>query len=140
MNERERFDAKTDKSGECWLWTGATLANGYGQSSHMGRVEGAHRVAVLLDGRDIPEGMQVDHLCRTRNCVRPDHLEVVTPRVNTLRGDTITARNATKTHCIRGHALDGENVRVKAGKWRECRACQRIHLATYRSKNPRGAV
>lgn len=96
----------------------------------------AHRVSVFMSGREIPEGMCVDHICRVRTCVNPDHLRVVTHRQNTIDfGTGPAAINARKTHCVHGHPLFGENVKWrKQGKYRECYVCARAHLARWRRK------
>lgn len=109
----------------CHLWLGALNQKGYGRFSH-GRlgVRPAHQVALDLIGRHRPAGLEVDHLCRVRCCVNPDHLEYVTHRVNLLRGETIAARSASRTCCPRGHPYEGHNLIVREGK-RECRECQR---------------
>lgn len=114
------FWAKVDRSGECWLWTAYTMPNGYGTW----RQTLAHRVAYELSIGPIPDGLQLDHLCRVRNCVRPDHLEPVTCRENLLRGDTITARCVAATHCPHGHPYDEANTyRSPTNGSRSCRAC-----------------
>lgn len=131
-----RFWAKVASANEagCWVWLAATSA-GYGRFLVEGRLEQAHRVSYeRLIGR-IPEGLQIDHLCRVRGCVNPAHMEPVTARVNTLRGEGATAIHAAQTHCGKGHPLSGENVRVRrrAGKvsGRVCVACYRewCHVA-----------
>jgi hypothetical protein len=115
----------------CWLWTGA-LHDGYGQFCiRTGLVRRAHRVCWELMRGPIPDGLQIDHLCRTPSCVNPDHLEPVTPRVNTLRSTSLSALNARKTHCLRGHPLDDANTRVYRGQ-RNCRACRAFYRAKYR--------
>lgn len=81
----DRFWAKVDKSGTCWLWTASTFGNGYGQFNSRGRSgspEPAHRVAYRLTKGEIPEGMHLDHICHTILCVRPDHLRPVTRKQN----------------------------------------------------------
>lgn len=79
-----RFWPKVDKSGDCWLWTGARFPDGYGSFRYNGVVTGAHRVAYELTYGTIPtDGAKVvDHRCRNRQCVRPDHLRLVTRRQN----------------------------------------------------------
>ena len=80
-----RFWSKVDTSGDCWLWTDPPNGAGYGSFRVGGRTVGAHVVSVEIDGREVPAGMEVDHLCCTRLCVRPDHLEVVTHVENMRR-------------------------------------------------------
>jgi HNH endonuclease len=112
--------------GPCWLWTGA-LVDGYG--AIYGALEGgtkkAHRVTYELSVGPIPPGLQLDHLCRVRHCVRPSHLEPVTQRENIYRGQAPPSINASKTHCDHGHLLAGDNLRIYRG-CRYCKACRRI--------------
>lgn len=100
----ERFWSKVDKSGECWLWTAGKTGGGYGHfhPAADGPVR-AHRLAYEMVIGPIPEGMQLDHLCRVRHCVNPAHLEPVTNRENALRGmaPSIIARRTGK--CSNGH-------------------------------------
>lgn len=109
----------------CWLWTGALQEGGYskfregpGKKSIYG-----HRLSYELFNGPIPEGLTIDHKCRVRSCVNPAHLEAVTMRENVLRGTSIMAENAKKTHCKRGHALDAENTEIRKNGQRACRAC-----------------
>ncbi len=76
----------------CWEWTGNVDSHGYGQTLYLGRRIGAHRFAYLLLVGEIPDGLVVDHLCRNRLCVNPDHLEPTTNRENVLKGVGITAQ------------------------------------------------
>jgi hypothetical protein len=132
----DRFWKKVAVGGrdECWLWQGAT-ANGYGRAYSRVRdgkyfVDGAHRIAYELTNGPIPDGLQIDHLCRNRLCVNPTHLEVVTQRENLLRGETIPARRAAQTHCVNGHEFTPENTyRRKEDGVRQCRACNRERKA-----------
>lgn len=107
---------------ECWEWTGATQSGGYGNLMVGGRATKAHRVAYELLVGPIPDGLVIDHLCRNRACVNPDHLEPVTQAENVRRGDSKMARNAAQVRCHNGHKLSGENLRVDS-YGRHCRAC-----------------
>lgn len=109
----------------CWEWT-AGIVKGYGRfwSYRFGYEMQAHRWAWAFLVGPIPDGLQLDHLCRNRICVNPDHLEPVTNQINCLRGESIHAVNARKAFCKRGHPLFGENLRIKAGM-RICRTCVR---------------
>lgn len=118
----------------CWLWTRGQTRNGYGLWWHRKhqRLVYIHRHSFELLRGPIPKGMQLDHLCRMRCCGNPDHLEIVTNRENCLRGISPAARNARKTHCKRGHAFTEENTRFD-GKGRQCRQCDKIRAARYKS-------
>lgn len=111
----------------CWRWTGSCHPdNGYPRfwfDRHDDRL--AHRIAYEWTGRKIPYGLTIDHLCRNRWCVNPDHLEVVTRGENNLRGNSPWAINKRKTHCLRGHQFSKENTYLYKGM-RHCRECSRI--------------
>lgn len=116
-----RFWAKVDRSGDCWLWQGATVPRGYGKFQRGRRGDGfaiAHRVAYEMTIGPIPEGMHIDHLCRTPACVRPSHLEAVTPEENRRR------QAASVTHCPQGHPYDEANT-IRWRNHRQCRTCVR---------------
>lgn len=123
----ESFWSRVEKTETCWLWTGTRDGQGYGRfgskrvfSSHF-----AHRIAYILKRGPIPDGLEIDHLCRNPGCVNPDHLEAVTHRVNLLRGTGLAARAARATHCPQGHAYTEENTQRNAQGHRKCRACHR---------------
>jgi hypothetical protein len=120
----ERFWEKVEWSEGCWLWQGAT-AKGYGRFATIARrsPSAAHRVAYELAVGPIPDGMQIDHLCRTPRCVNPAHLEPVTVRLNTLRGFSPSSDRARRTHCPRGHEYTPENTILSRQNQRKCRAC-----------------
>ena len=84
----------------------------------------AHRLAYELVKGPISDGLQIDHLCRNRACINPDHLEAVTQRENILRGEGVAALNARKTHCPQGHAYDEENTLILTGRQAGARRCQ----------------
>lgn len=135
-DELERFWSKVDKHGPngCWVWTAGTFSSGYGSFWLKGRMRHAHRVAWHWMRGPVPEGMTLDHLCRNRACVNPDHLEPVTHQVNILRGVGASAQHARKTHCPQGHAYDEANTEWY-GNRRRCITCRREHQRrAYREK------
>lgn len=142
-----RFWTKVDRDGPlpefrpdlgpCWLWLGATDPRGYGMLRVDGKVRRAHRWSYEHHVGPIPEGLQIDHLCRVPACVNPAHLEPVTSRENTVvRGVTAPAAvNARKTHCPQGHPYSGDNLVTRRGGGRLCRICRRT--ADLRRGDPR---
>jgi len=123
-DDRRRFWAKVDKTRECWLWLGAKTT-GYGVMRLRGKNVLAHRFAYEDIVGSIPEGLQIDHLCRNPSCVNPSHLEVVTNKENCLRGESPNAINARKTHCDNGHPFDEQNTYVRPDNGqRQCRICR----------------
>jgi len=121
----ELFLAKVDTTGDCWQWTGSTVAFGYGQFNDGHTMVKAHRWLYELAVGPIPEGLVLDHLCRNPGCVRPSHLEPVTDQINILRGIGPTAVNAAKTHCAKGHSFEGEDAERLPNGARKCRTCNR---------------
>jgi hypothetical protein len=131
----ERFWSKVDVPEQpscCWEWIGNIHATGYGQFSLGQRQLLPHRVAYTLLIGPIPLDRQLDHLCRNRRCVNPDHLQVATPRINTLRSGAIPAINARKTHCIQGHEYTPDNTKWNGNK-RSCRLCRVEGYRRYRA-------
>ncbi|WP_461634535.1 HNH endonuclease signature motif containing protein [Glutamicibacter soli] len=121
--------AKIKVTPYCWLWTASTKENGYGQFNSSNRNWNAHRLVYELLVGPIQEGMELDHLCRVRHCVNPQHLEPVTRKVNVRRQfDAIT-------HCPQGHEYNEENTYWHNGN-RLCRKC-RIQRATARLRRIR---
>lgn len=122
---RQRFWEKVEKpsQADCWPWLAGCTSRGYGDFYYDGKQVRAHRFAYELLVGPIPEGLQLDHLCRVRHCVNPQHLEPVTHRENVLRGIGPTAEQARRTHCIHGHPFSEDNLRIGANGRRYCRAC-----------------
>ncbi|MGW7630513.1 HNH endonuclease signature motif containing protein [Streptomyces griseoincarnatus] len=128
-NPLDALTARTDRNGplpedrpdlgQCWIWTGGNN----GKYGKLGR-QYAHRAAYEAAKGAIPEGLQIDHLCRNTLCVNPDHLEAVTGRTNLLRSRGFVARQAAQTHCIHGHPLSGPNLYVDNRGRRHCRECR----------------
>jgi hypothetical protein len=127
-----RFFRFVSEDGECWMWTG-TKNRGYGQFRLVeGRVY-AHRWAYEFFRGPIPDGLTLDHLCRNRACVNPDHLEPVTMRVNLLRCDAVSTQYVGITHCKDGHEFTEANT-IRVPKGRSCRACANRRSAEYRAR------
>ena len=130
----KRFFKYVSKTHDCWLWTGWKNRAGYGCFDTGGRKNKcrwmAHRFSYTLQFGEIPNGREIDHLCRNRDCVNPAHLEVVTHTENILRGG-----NSIKTHCIHGHKFTNENTYIDKKGERHCRACRKI--ADYKRYYPK---
>ena len=107
----------------CWLWQGHKT-DGYGRIGSNGKTVRTHRAAYQAWIGPIPDGLTLDHLCRNRECFNPVHLQPVTKKENVLRGIGVTAANARKTHCLRGHLLAGINLFQTAD--RRCARCEHI--------------
>lgn len=108
---------------ECWLYAGRINSNGYGILND----RYVHRIMWEQYNDKIPDGMQIDHLCRVRQCINPDHLEPVSPRVNTLRGDGIAAKLARRTKCNYGHNFDSTGYQG----YRRCSTCNRANAKRF---------
>jgi hypothetical protein len=131
---KDRILASVAVDGEsgCWLWQGALRPDGYVQmrAGSPSRLVYAHRASYEEFVGPIPEGLTLDHLCRMRHCVNPEHLEAVTHRENCLRGTGVSAVAATRTTCPRGHAYDA----VGAKGERSCSTCSRAHKRAYKQR------
>lgn len=118
-----------DAASGCWLWTGCLDGNGYGKIGvdNVRKGVGAHRFSYELHVGPIPDGLQIDHLCRVRNCINPEHLEPVTSAVNTARGMSVQRRKeiaSARTHCRYGHPFVSENLMRRKDGYKRCKQCR----------------
>lgn len=122
----ERAEMKIERIpfGGCWIWMGALYPKGYSSIWKNPRSYLGHRIMYEEKYGKIPDGLELDHLCRNRCCVNPDHLEAVTHKINLLRGEGFSAKQARQTHCMRGHELSGANLRINGGN-RMCVFCRK---------------
>lgn len=118
--EIKRFNSRWVAEKGCHLWQGYLDKDGYGTFYFRRKGRRAHRVSYYFTIGDIPKDMVIDHICGNRNCVKADHLRLLTPRQNALDGRGLGAINAKKTHCKYGHPFD----RVY-GKQRYCSICSK---------------
>lgn len=127
-----RFLEKVSQTDGCWTWGGYVDPKGYGVFGINSRqLVKAHRFSYELHVGPIPEGMQLDHLCRVRHCVNPAHLEPVTNRENVIRGN---AARPQRQACQRGHPFDEQNTYIDHKGRRQCRACRRAAVQRYQSR------
>lgn len=124
----------------CDLWTGPPSSGGYGKVSFQGRTMEVYRVIWILLGNTITPGYVLDHTCHNvaldcpggvtcphRLCVKPTHLQEVPRGKNVLAGRTLSAVNATKTHCPQGHPYSPENTKIETDGSRKCLICRRAY-------------
>ena len=134
----ERFwdKVKVDETTGCWNWTAYKDHSGYGIFRIDSKnTSSSHRFAYQVNKGKIPEGLQLDHLCKNRKCCNPEHLEVVTLQENTNRSEiTIAVKNRNKTHCSKGHEYTPENTYVRKHGHRACRTCSKEWHSQYSKK------
>lgn len=128
----DRFWDKVLFTTDCWEWQGWKIKTGYGQFKLNYKNLLTHRVSYILNKGDIKDGLYIDHLCKNPSCVNPDHLELVSHKENTMRGNNMASLNAKKTHCKRGHELKGDNLYIRPkNNQRRCSECRRIADRNY---------
>lgn len=124
-NILQKFEMVTESG--CWIWTGYTHSSGYGRMPWNGRQQNAHRAIYEMFHGPVDKDKEVDHLCRVRCCVNPNHMEPVPHRINSLRGMGVAAFNAVKTSCVNGHPFSDENTYVSKYKYRRnCKECHKV--------------
>lgn len=122
-----RFWEKVEKTPDCWLWTAHINEKGYGYFYDGSRMKRVHRFSYEVVVGKIPKDTEIDHTCRVRNCVNPDHLEPVAHQENCIRGV------GSKSHCKQGHEFTKENtIRYGLVKQRGCRVCRNNASRKYR--------
>lgn len=129
----ERFWPKVAVEGDCIVWMAATNNIGYPVFWMIDHQVYAHRwIYEQCVGR-IPDDFEVDHLCRNKRCVAPDHLEAVPQQVNNMRSRSKSAVFARATHCVNGHPFDTANTYMRRTGGRMCRECMKLRMRRYRS-------
>ena len=117
-----KFWSKVEKTDSCWNWKGGVMSSGYGSFNLNKKSVLVHRYSYEILKHMIPKNLVIDHKCKNKLCVNPEHLEVVTQKENVLRGDSFMSTNAKKTHCPQGHEYLGENLKIYNNR-RYCKRC-----------------
>lgn len=130
LDEQVKIRVRIEDNG-CWTWLGKKAKNGYGHIFSLGKTYLAHRISYELYVGKIPRGLVIDHKCRNRICINPEHLEIVTLKENILRGKSISAKNSKKIYCKRNHILVGDNLVKRDDNIRQCRLCKNLAQLEY---------
>jgi hypothetical protein len=118
----------------CWIWIGADDGGRYGNAWVNGKLVKAHRASYEMHRGPIPAGMQIDHLCRVKCCVNPDHLEAVTDAENRQRAKSWNP-NRLKRECPEGHPYSGDNLHIRPNGNRRCKHCSRVSALSRYHRN-----
>lgn len=120
----DRLMYYVEKTDTCWHWVGMTCSRGYGRIAYHGGLKQAHRISYELHVGPIPDGLEIDHLCRVRHCVNPEHLEPVTHKANVMRAPLSLPNVASNlTKCIEGHTEDERAWTANSNFDKFCRSC-----------------
>lgn len=123
--EMQRFNQKWIKSGDCHLWLGALDSDGYGTFYFRQKNRRAHRVGWFISHGAVGNDLVINHTCRNRHCVNPQHLQRVTQTVNALKDScSIAYINSQKTQCKRGHDYDRLRIKPNGRTERGCSICE----------------
>lgn len=136
FEDHERFISKIaiDQKTGCWNYTAGKFKLGYGAFSIKRKLYKAHRISWSIFKGDLDVHLVLDHTCRNRACVNPDHLREVDRKTNTLENSVgIAFKNSLKTHCPNGHLLEEGNL-LNVKNERNCRTCYRVYDAAFRRK------
>ena len=134
MGMHDRFWERVEKTETCWLWKGAKDPHGYGRFWVKPRYVIAHRLAYELAIGPIPDGHEMHHECRVRDCVNPSHLTPVTRRTHPDVGHAV---NSAKTHCPQGHEYTEDNTFIETTGGRRQRRCRQCLRAQWRQRETR---
>lgn len=133
------FYDRIEKTSSCWNWLGPRMRSGYGRASFSGRRGLAHRISYELLRAPVPSNLQIDHVCRNRLCVNPDHLCPMTRKENLRRGIGPTGIRHRQIACKYGHPFDEKNTRIRKNGTRQCRRCSVRQVTEYRVRANYGA-
>lgn len=138
LHELYRFLSKCDRNTQngCWQWLGGICVDGYARWCTRSKSQVAHKWLFERLVSPVPFNKVLDHLCRNRSCVNPQHLECVSQKVNVLRGVGVAAQNAAKTLCPKGHEFDVLNYQGR----RQCLVCRREYDARWKRNHRRAKV
>lgn len=140
MSDINRFMnfVHTEPNSGCWFWSGYLFRSGYGGFYHyidgVRKLVRAHRFSYECFIGKVPKDKELDHLCRMKSCVNPNHLQPVTHKENIRRGICASSK---KTHCLKGHPYSGDNLYMTPAGFRDCRKCRRQAGIRYRTKQCR---
>lgn len=142
FNDHERFFSKIKVNiiTNCWEWTASINKSGYGKFHIINSDYFAHRVSYSLFKNDLTTDLVIDHICRNRKCVNPDHLRVVDVYINITENSLSgAAKNKIKTHCLRGHEFTPENTIRYKKLGRNCRSCRTCFYTKRRIRRANGS-